>query len=105
MSLRSARCRSRPPQPTAHPVVFQDKNDPDFRKVLAHIRTAQAKLEEIKRFDMPGFRPSEHYVREMQRFGVLPASLDPATDAIDVYAADQAYWQSFWHQPEETAEE
>jgi hypothetical protein len=91
--------RSRPPEPVAHPVVFADKSDPDYGKLLAHVEAAGAKLHQIKRFDMPGFRPNEHYVREMKRFGVLSATFDPGKDPIDVYAADEAYWRSFWHRP------
>jgi len=91
--------RSRPPQPVVHPVVFADTADPDFRKILAHVQAAKAKLDQIKRFDMPGFRPNEHYVREMKRYGVLPESFDPARDPIDVYATDAAYWSSFWYDP------
>ena len=49
--------------------------------------------------DMPGFKPNEHYVREMKRYGVLPASFDLAQDSIDVYATDAEYFQSFWHLP------
>jgi hypothetical protein len=45
---------------------------------------------------MPGFVPNEHYVREMKRYGVLPASLDPNARPIDVYATDEAYWRLFW---------
>jgi hypothetical protein len=41
---------------------------------------------------MPGFRPRPQYVREMIRYGVLPASFDPAADPIDVYAVDRQYW-------------
>ena len=95
--------RGRPPQPIVHPIVFADTNDPDYRKILAHIEAAQAKLEEIKRFDMPGFRPNEHYVREMKRYGVLPSSFDLDKDTIDVYATDRAYWRSFWYRVPETA--
>jgi mono/diheme cytochrome c family protein len=91
--------RSRPPRPVVHPVIFRDTHDPDYRGLLAHVEAARAKLDEIKRFDMPGFKPNGHYVREMQRFGVLPAAFDLATDPIDVYATDQAYWQSMWHRP------
>jgi hypothetical protein len=47
---------------------------------------------------MRGFRPNEHYVRELQRFGALPQNLSEE-DPIDVYAVDQAYWQSFWYRP------
>ena len=47
---------------------------------------------------MPGFRPNEHYIREMQRFGILPADLKPDAP-IDVYAVDRAYWDSFDYRP------
>jgi hypothetical protein len=43
--------------------------------------------------------PSSNYVREMQRYGVLPPDFDLATDPIDAYATDQAYWRLFWHGP------
>ena len=56
-------------------------------------------MNEIKRFDMPGFRPNEHYVREMKRYRVLPDAFNPAKDPIDVYAVDRAYFQTFWHRP------
>lgn len=35
----------------------------------------------------------------MKRFGVLPDSFDLATDRIDPYETDQAYWRSLWYQP------
>ena len=59
---------------------------------------AAAASTEIKRFDMPGFRPRPEWVREMKRYGILPAALDPAAP-LDVYAIEQQYWQSLWHQP------
>jgi len=90
--------RNKPPKPVTHPVVFADMSDPDYRAMLAHIRDAKAKLEEIKRFDMPGFRPSEQYIREMKRYGVLTHDPEPL-DRVDPYALDQAYWRSFWHRP------
>jgi len=91
--------RSRPPQPVEHPVVFRDPGDPDYQKILAHVEAARHKLDEIKRFDMPGFKPNEHYVREMKRYGVLGASFELGRDPIDVYAVDAAYWRSLWHRP------
>ncbi len=45
-------------------------------------------------------RPSEQYVREMKRYGLLPPDFNPKTTSIDVYAVDEAYFRSFWHQPE-----
>ena len=48
---------------------------------------------------MPGFKPRREYVRDMIRYGVLPAERDLAKDPVDVYATDQAYWKSLWHRP------
>jgi hypothetical protein len=42
--------------------------------------------------------PSPLYVREMKRYGILPADLDVGVNPIDVYATDEAYYQSFWYQ-------
>ncbi len=50
-------------------------------------------------YHVAAFRPNEHYVREMQRYGVLPADFDLSKDPINVYEVDQAYWRSFWYQP------
>ena len=90
--------RRRPPRPAVHHTVFADTQDPDYQKILAHVEAAKRKLDEIKRFDMPGFRPNEHYVREMKRYGVLPADL-PVDAAVDPYVTDRAYWSSLWYRP------
>lgn len=79
-------------------MVFADVNDPDYQKVLALCIEGKKQLEEMKRFDMPGFRPWSSYVREMQRYGILPRDL-PEEAPIDVYATDQAYWRSLWWKP------
>ncbi len=79
--------------------VFTTADDPDYRAMLASIRSGKAELDQIKRFDMPGFRPNEHYVREMKRYGILPDDFDPNVDSMDVYQVDRAYWQSLWHEP------
>ena len=76
--------------------VFPNTSDPDYQKILSAIRDAKKKLDEIKRFDMPGFRPRQEYVQQMKRYGVLPHDL-PEDALIDVYATDRAYWQSHWH--------
>ena len=78
--------------------VFKDTNDPLYREMLGALRDAHDRLMAGKRFDMPGFRPNEHYIREMQRFGFLPKNLGP-NDPIDIYATDRAYWNSFYHRP------
>ncbi len=74
--------------------IFADKNDPLYKEMLASLHGAHNRLYEGKRFDMFGFRPNEHYIREMQRFGFLPKDLKP-DDPIDIFAVDRAYWDSF----------
>jgi hypothetical protein len=83
----------------SHSIVFESTRDPDYQKLLAHIRLAKQHLERIRRFDMPGFRPNVHYIREMKFYGILPKEYNAAKDPIDVYKTDRAYWRSFWHVP------
>jgi hypothetical protein len=78
--------------------VFESTADPLYQALLARVREAHDRLMAGKRFDMPGFRPTEHYIREMQRFGILPNDLKP-TDPVDPYATDRRYWDSFDYQP------
>ncbi|MFC1604848.1 hypothetical protein ACFL5F_07455 [Planctomycetota bacterium] len=81
--------------------VFESTDDADFRILLAAINDAKAYLEKITRFNMPNFRPEPEYIREMQRFGILPSDYRLG-DPIDVYETDRKYWQSMWHQPTPT---
>ncbi len=76
--------------------VFTSRRDPDYQTLLAAVTRVKTDLEKRKRFDMPGFRPNEHYIREMQRYGTLPADI-AAADPIDPYATDAKYWGSFWY--------
>lgn len=78
--------------------VFADASDPDYQKLLEMVNAGKQKLDAIKRFDMPDFRPRQEWVREMRRFKILPEDLPPPLGA-DVYRAEQAYWRSLWHQP------
>jgi len=88
------------PVPITHPVVFTSTNDPDYLAILVHLQAAQARLNEIKRFDMPGFQPRYEYLREMKRDGVLPADFDLKNPSpINPYELDQKYWRQFWVNP------
>ena len=84
---------------TSVAAVFETAKDPDYQKILADIAAAKARLDAVTRFDMPDFRPNRHYVREMKRYGILPAGIDPLKQRIDVYKTDEAYWRSFWYRP------
>lgn len=87
------------PKPVTHPVIFTSKDDPDYQLILTHLQAAKDRLLEIKRFDMPGFRPRYEYIREMKRYGVLPADCDPAKEPVNPYQLDQRYWQQCRAEP------
>ena len=74
--------------------VFHAAHDPGFQAILTMITAGKTRLETIKRFDMPAYRPPEPYLREMVRYGILPVHPDP-DETVDVYALDRAYWESF----------
>jgi hypothetical protein len=63
------------------------------------IIAGKERLETIKRFDMPGYRPPTPYLREMVRYGILKGH-PPSDEPVDAYALDRAYWQSFSPEPD-----
>jgi mono/diheme cytochrome c family protein len=103
---RPAKRASQPlddPTPSSHapqgpPPIFADVDDPDYQAILAMCRQGKEHLEQIKRFDMPGFVPPAAYVREMKRYGIVPPDVPEGT-TLDVYQMDHHYWQSLWHNP------
>ena len=76
--------------------VFPNTDDAGYKTLLAMVAAGKENLEEIKRFDMPGFKPRPQYIREMRNYGVLPAN-HPDDAPVDVYGLDRAYWESLWH--------
>lgn len=84
-------CRKNP----SEAAVFSAKDDPDYQILLAMIEGGKQKLDEVKRFDMPGFKPRPEYIREMKRYGVLAESFDTNQAPLDIYALDRLYWDSF----------
>lgn len=82
--------------------VFLGTDDPLYRQMLAAVQDGHNRMVAGGRFDLPGFRPNEHYLREMQRFGILPKDLKPS-DPVDCYATDRAYWESFYYRPADHA--
>ena len=80
--------------------VIADTNDATYKTILAGIERAKVRLGEVKRFDMPGFVPRPEYIREMKKYGILPADHN-STAAVDVYDLEQRYWRSLWYVPQE----
>jgi len=82
------------------PHRFTGTDDPDYRALLTLAQDRKKQYDRPSRFGVPDFKPNLQYVREMKRFGVLPARFDPTRDPIDVFETDQRYWQLFWYQPQ-----
>jgi hypothetical protein len=82
-----------------HEPVFKSASDADYKRMLDAIDDAKNYLTKIKRFDMPGFRPNVHYIREMKNYGVLPPKFNPSEDTIDPYKTDRKYWRSLQYRP------
>ena len=78
--------------------VFKSTDDPDYKILLAMIQDGHGVLGNVKRFDMPGFRPPKPYLREMKRYGILPASFDLDRDTANPYELDRRYWSLDWKQ-------
>ncbi|HJN15956.1 MAG TPA: hypothetical protein QGH10_10715, partial [Armatimonadota bacterium] len=78
--------------------VFASTDDDDYQTLLTAVGASQDHLARIRRFDMDGFRPNVHYIREMGVYGVLQPDL-AADVRVDPYETDQAYWRSLWHKP------
>jgi hypothetical protein len=70
--------------------VFADRRDPDYRKLLASLRKSKEEMNKPPRYGTPEWTPNRQYLREMKKFGVLPAH---TKDRIDPFAVDQRYWQ------------
>ena len=78
--------------------VFSNTSDPGYQALLAMVTAGKDHLDAITRFDMPNFKPRPAYLREMKRYGVLPADLPPNA-TVNPYLTDQHYWESLWHHP------
>jgi hypothetical protein len=79
--------------------VFTSKEDPDYQTLLRMIEAGKAKLDNIKRFDMPDFRPRLEYLGEMKRYGILSETFDPDQETVNPYTLDRCYWDSFIYTP------
>jgi hypothetical protein len=88
----------RDPKTSQPATVFASSQDADYQKLLAMCRAGQEHLDKIKRFDMTDFHPRADWVREMKRYGILPAGTRPE-DRIDIYATERSYWESLWYRP------
>jgi hypothetical protein len=82
----------------ACPNVFDSKDDPDYKKVLAALLSWQKQWRKSRSFGSPTFQVNHQYIREMVRFGILPEGVD--TEDINPYRTDRLYWDMFHHKPE-----
>jgi len=98
LDLCSAPTQAKGMTPAEKP-VFADTAAPDYRKLLASLQALKNVHDDRSRFDLATFRPNEHYLREMKRYGVLLPDFDLVADPVDPYKTDRAYWRLFWYDP------
>ena len=79
-------------------IVFENKDDPVYQEILRNIERTHRQLQRGKRFDMPGFRPNNDYIREMQKYGFVKKDLGP-DELFDYYQAEREYFDSFYYDP------
>jgi cytochrome c553 len=79
-------------------IIFENKDDPLYRELLQSIQRTHQQLMAGKRFDMPGFRPNNDYIREMQKYGFVKKDLGP-DELFDYYQAEREYFDSFFYDP------
>jgi len=79
--------------------IFENTHDPFYQEVLAALQDANRRLHLEKRFDMPGFRPNDDYIREMQKYGIVKKDLGP-TELFDYYQAERDYFDSWYFDPQ-----
>jgi hypothetical protein len=82
--------------------VFTNTDDPDYKAIFGMCDAGHRRLEEVKRFDMPGFRPRPEWIGEMKRFGILKPEFNSDRDPVDVYTTERAYWKSLQYHPPTT---
>ncbi len=84
-----------PTEPRA--IVFESKNDPDYRALLAELRRMSGHLHERRTFPhAKNWRPVGDYVRAMKLYGVLPPGYEYGQDPVDPFAIDEAYYRLFY---------
>ncbi len=79
--------------------VFKSIEDSGYRAILSMVNAGRNFLDRNRRFDMAGFVPRSDWLREMKRYGLLPAAVK-AEEVRDVYAIEQDYWRSLWPRPD-----
>jgi cytochrome c553 len=79
------------------PDVFKSKDEADYKTMAQTVKNWQGEWLKSRSFGSPSFQVNSQYIREMVRFGVLPENTSP--EAVDPYATDRKYWQTFAHEP------
>ena len=79
----------------SHPVIFKDKNDANYKMMLAGVKKAAKILDEKNpSIVSKNFRPSFGYIQQMKKCKILPENWNPQKP-LDLYQIDNAYfrWQ------------
>lgn len=78
-----------------HPIVFSDKNDADYQKILQNFKELADWLKQDSPFqNEPNFHPNIGYIKTMQKCKILPPD-HPLKKPLDAMQIDEEYfkWQ------------
>lgn len=79
----------------SHPIVFRDKNDYEYKKMLSGIREVSEHMKKTSPFQTEkNFFPTKGYIKVLQKCGIIPADYDYKTP-VDAMELDEKYfkWQ------------
>jgi hypothetical protein len=78
------------------PEVYRDREDPHYQEQLAKIHQAKKLLDAEPRYSTSGFMPNRQYLREMKKYGLLPAVSNVSPKNVNGFQLDQRYWRSLY---------
>ena len=82
-----------------HYAVFSSTQEADYQALLASLRGFGEHLAAQRWYGATkDWMPNEHYLREMHRYGALPAPVDRMKETIDPFQVDQRYFELFYPQ-------
>lgn len=79
--------------------IYSSKNDVEYLAMRQALLRSQEEFLP-QRYENKGWVPTVHYEREMKRYGVLAPETDRTSGTINVYKTDEAYFEQFWHNPQ-----
>ncbi len=80
-----------------HVILFRSTDDPGYQELKEDVEGLIDALHKIGWYGTTNWRPNEHYIREMKRYGVLPQEFDIEKDPFDPFETDRRYFEKIYN--------